>query len=80
MGRNFELIPFGGGRRRCPGLPLALILGLLINCFEWKLEDGVVPKTMNMEEKFGINLRMAQPPRAVPMPTSHNPFIQFILI
>ncbi|KAK9934410.1 hypothetical protein M0R45_021556 [Rubus argutus] len=71
MGRNFELIPFGGGRRICPGLPLAKrmlpsMLGSLINCFDWKLEDGVVPETMNMKEKFGLTLQMAQPLRAVP--------------
>ncbi|KAM5569766.1 geraniol 8-hydroxylase-like [Rosa sericea] len=70
-GRNFELIPFGGGRRICPGLPLAmrmlpLMLGSLLNCFDWKLEDGVVPETINMEEKFGITLQKAQPLRAVP--------------
>ncbi|KAM5568245.1 geraniol 8-hydroxylase [Rosa sericea] len=71
MGRNFELIPFGGGRRICPGLPLAmrmlqLMLGSVINCFDWKLKDGVLPETMNMEEKFGITLQMAQPLIAVP--------------
>ncbi|PQQ16311.1 geraniol 8-hydroxylase-like [Prunus yedoensis var. nudiflora] len=70
-GKNFELIPFGGGRRICPGLPLAmrilpLMLGSLINSFDWKLEDGVVPETMNMEEKFGLTLQMAHPLRAVP--------------
>ncbi|XP_024196361.1 geraniol 8-hydroxylase [Rosa chinensis] len=71
VGKNFELIPFGGGRRICPGLPLAirmlhLMLGSLINCFDWNLEDGVVPETMNMAEKFGLTLQMAQPLRAVP--------------
>lgn len=71
-GRNFELIPFGGGRRICPGYPLArrmlhLMLGSLLNNFDWKLEDGVVAETMNMEEKFGITLQKAQPLRAVPM-------------
>ncbi|KAK9938451.1 hypothetical protein M0R45_015185 [Rubus argutus] len=71
MGKNFELIPFGGGRRICPGLPLAmrmlhLMLGSLINCFDWKLEDGVVPETMHMEDKFGLTLQMAQPLKAVP--------------
>ncbi|KAL6193131.1 hypothetical protein ACLB2K_034215 [Fragaria x ananassa] len=71
MGKNFELLPFGGGRRICPGLPLAmrmlhLMLGSLINCFDWKLEDGVVPETMNLEGKFSISLQMAQPLKAVP--------------
>ncbi|PQQ16312.1 geraniol 8-hydroxylase-like [Prunus yedoensis var. nudiflora] len=72
-GKNFELIPFGGGRRICPGLPLAmrmlnLMLGSLINSFDnWKLEDGVVPEKMNMEEKFGLSLQMAHPLIAVPI-------------
>ncbi|KAL6190558.1 hypothetical protein ACLB2K_036952 [Fragaria x ananassa] len=71
MGNNFELIPFGGGRRICPGSPLAmrmlhLMLGSLINCFDWKLEDGVLPETMNLEDKFSISLQMAQPLKAVP--------------
>ncbi|KAK9911393.1 hypothetical protein M0R45_035309 [Rubus argutus] len=71
MGKSFELIPFGGGRRICPGLPLAirmlhLMLGSLLNCFDWKLEDGVVPETMNMEDKFGITLKKAQPLKVVP--------------
>ncbi|XP_075640071.1 geraniol 8-hydroxylase-like [Castanea sativa] len=72
-GRSFELIPFGSGRRICPGLPLAirmvhLMLGSLVHSFDWKLEDGVTPQNMNMEEKFGITLDMAQPLRAFPMP------------
>ncbi|BBG96399.1 cytochrome P450, family 76, subfamily C, polypeptide 4 [Prunus dulcis] len=70
-GKNFELIPFSAGRRICPGLPwtmpiLPLMLGSLINSFEWKLEDGVLPETLNMEEKFGLTLQMAHPLRAVP--------------
>ncbi|XP_008222072.2 PREDICTED: geraniol 8-hydroxylase-like [Prunus mume] len=70
-GKNFELIPFGAGRRICPGLSwtmriLPLMLGSLINSFEWKLEDGVLPETLNMEEKFGLTLQMAHPLRAVP--------------
>jgi cytochrome P450 len=39
-GQNFELIPFGAGRRMCVGLPLAsrmvhLLLGSLLHSFEW---------------------------------------------
>ncbi|GMI67334.1 cytochrome P450, family 76, subfamily C, polypeptide 4 [Hibiscus trionum] len=71
-GRNFGLVPFGAGRRICPGLPLAsrmlhLMLGSLINSFDWELEGGVSPNEMNMEEKFGITLQMAEPLRAIPV-------------
>lgn len=71
-GQNFELLPFGGGRRMCPGLPLALrmlhlMLGSLINSFEWKLEDGVSPATMDMGDMFGITLKKSQPLQAIPV-------------
>ncbi|EXC17810.1 Cytochrome P450 76C4 [Morus notabilis] len=70
-GRSFELIPFGAGRRICPGLPLAirmlhLMLGTLIHSFDWKLEDD--KKDVDMDDKFGITLEMARPLRAVPSP------------
>lgn len=72
-GTGFELIPFGGGRRICPGLPLAtrmlhLMLGSLVHSFDWTLEGGIKPEDLNMEDKFGISLAMAQPLRAVPVP------------
>ncbi|GAB2227773.1 hypothetical protein Droror1_Dr00009600 [Drosera rotundifolia] len=43
-GHDFELIPFGAGRRTCPGLPIGsrllhLVLGSLIHSFDWKLQD-----------------------------------------
>lgn len=71
--RNFELLPFGAGRRICPGLPLAmrmlhLMLGSIINSFVWKLEDGVTLQNMNMDDKFGLALEMAKPFRAIPIP------------
>ncbi|KAA8522315.1 hypothetical protein F0562_012988 [Nyssa sinensis] len=70
-GHDFELIPFGAGRRICPGLPLAirmvhLMLGSLINSFDWKLEGGIAAEDMNMEEKFGITLQKSQPLLIIP--------------
>ncbi|XP_022159809.1 geraniol 8-hydroxylase-like [Momordica charantia] len=67
-GRSFELIPFGGGRRICPGLPLAmrmlhLMLGSLINFFDWKVEDGF---HVNMDDKFGVAVEMVCSLRAIP--------------
>ncbi|XWS38462.1 hypothetical protein CRYUN_Cryun19dG0133400 [Craigia yunnanensis] len=71
-GRDFVLIPFGAGRRICPGLPLAirmlhLMLGGLIHSFDWKLEDGVTPERLDMEAKYGLVLHKAQPLRAIPI-------------
>lgn len=71
-GRNFELIPFGGGRRICPGLPLAsrmlhLILGSLVNNFDWKIEQGFEKEILDTEDKFGITLEKATPFRAIPL-------------
>ncbi|KAL8261313.1 hypothetical protein R6Q59_025362, partial [Mikania micrantha] len=68
-GQNFELIPFGAGRRICPGLPLALrtipiILGSLLNNFDWKL-DGKM--NIDMNETFGITLQKAKPLCVVPL-------------
>ncbi|XP_058735193.1 geraniol 8-hydroxylase-like isoform X1 [Vicia villosa] len=71
IGHNFELLPFGAGRRICPGISLAtkmlpLMLGSFINCFNWKLEDGMKVEDMNMEDKFGLSLEKSQPLRVVP--------------
>ncbi|CAI0555111.1 unnamed protein product [Linum tenue] len=73
-GHDFELIPFGAGRRRCPGMLLAhrmlhMMLGSLIHWFDWKLPNGVEPKYVDMEEKFGITLHKAKPLLAIPTPT-----------
>ncbi|XP_060181347.1 geraniol 8-hydroxylase-like [Lycium barbarum] len=72
-GKHFELIPFGVGRRICPGLPLALrmvpvMLGSILNSFNWKLEEDIGPEELAMEEKFGITLAKAHPLRAIPSP------------
>ncbi|XP_060181244.1 geraniol 8-hydroxylase-like [Lycium barbarum] len=72
-GKDFELIPFGVGRRICPGLPLALrmvpvMLGSILNSFNWKLEEDIGQEELAMEEKFGITLAKAHPLRAIPSP------------
>lgn len=70
-GQHFEMIPFGGGRRNCPGIPLAqrmvpLILGSLIHEFEWELEKNVTGETMDMREKMGMAVTKLEPLRAIP--------------
>ncbi|CAI0456495.1 unnamed protein product [Linum tenue] len=72
-GKDFELLPFGGGRRVCPGMSLGLrvfhmMLGSLIHWFEWKLPNGVGPEKLDMEEQLGMALHKFKPLLAVPTP------------
>lgn len=58
---NFQLIPFGAGRRACPGMLLGLrnvrlILAQLVHCFNWELPDGKSPEDLDMKEEFGLSL------------------------
>ncbi|TVU06306.1 hypothetical protein EJB05_49513, partial [Eragrostis curvula] len=70
LGRDFNFIPFGSGRQVCLGLPLAnrmvpIMLGSLIHQFEWTLPNGVTRDRINMTEKFGLVLSMANPIHAI---------------
>lgn len=70
-GQDFELIPFGAGRRICPGLPLAhrmvhLMLATFVDNFEWKLEN-IKPEELNMDEKYGLTIQKAVSLKAIPM-------------
>lgn len=70
-GQHFHLLPFGSGRRSCPGATLALQvvqtnLAAMIQCFEWKVTDGT-QGTLDMEEGPGISLPRANPLVCVPV-------------
>ncbi|XVE69299.1 hypothetical protein DITRI_Ditri09bG0140800 [Diplodiscus trichospermus] len=69
-GDNYKLMPFGLGRSSCPGRDLArravgLVLGSLIQCFEWKR----VGETENaMTEGKGPTMPKAKPLEALSKP------------
>ncbi|KAK8472144.1 hypothetical protein PHAVU_002G126200 [Phaseolus vulgaris] len=69
-GQHYELLPFGSGRRRCPGTSLALkvahtTLAAMIQCFEWNEENcGCV----DMKEGTSFILSRAQPMICIPKP------------
>ncbi|XXG78757.1 hypothetical protein AAC387_Pa08g2631 [Persea americana] len=70
-GNDFELIPFSSGRRICPGVPLAtqflqLIVGSMVQSFEWGLPNGIQPSELVMNEKFGLTLQKEPPLLIVP--------------
>ena len=68
--KECKLIPFGGGRRVCLGLPLAyrtvhLILASLLHEFDWVLPEDAMGCGVDMTEKFGIVISMATPLKAI---------------
>ncbi|KAJ3695352.1 hypothetical protein LUZ60_000729 [Juncus effusus] len=74
-GQDFSFVPFGSGRRACPGMPLAtrmipLILASLLNSAEWKLPDGMEPSDIDMTEEFGAAAGLVVPLVAIPVSLS----------
>ncbi|KAK8524772.1 hypothetical protein V6N12_029627 [Hibiscus sabdariffa] len=72
-GHDFELFPFGAGRRMCPGYPLGIkviqaSLGNVLHGFTWKLPDNVSNHHLNMEEIFGLSTPKKYPLQAVAEP------------
>ncbi|KAI4302823.1 hypothetical protein MLD38_038524 [Melastoma candidum] len=65
-GTNFEFLPFGSGKRMCPGARFAvasieLMLANLIYYFDWKLANGLAPEELDMVEDSGLTVRRLNP-------------------
>ncbi|RWR72822.1 Cytochrome P450 [Cinnamomum micranthum f. kanehirae] len=72
-GAHFELIPFGAGRRICPGVTFGVTnsmvpLAELLYYFDWKLPNNMEPKDLDMTENSGITARRRSNLFLVPIP------------
>uniref|UniRef100_A0A0E0M1V4 Cytochrome P450 n=1 Tax=Oryza punctata TaxID=4537 RepID=A0A0E0M1V4_ORYPU len=71
-GRTLEFIPFGSGRRACPGIPLAvavvpMVVAAMVHSLEWRLPEGMAPGDVDVSDRFGAVLELATPLWAVPV-------------
>ncbi|PWA59716.1 cytochrome P450 [Artemisia annua] len=65
-GYNPNFIPFGSGRRMCPGVPLGekmlvYFLASMLHSFDWTLPNG----ELELSDKFGIVLKKNTPLMAI---------------
>ncbi|KAL6211330.1 hypothetical protein ACLB2K_016557 [Fragaria x ananassa] len=74
-GDSFQYIPFGAGRRGCPGIQFALAvkeiaLANLVHRFDWTLPVGARGEDLDMSESTGASIHRKYPLKAVAIPYS----------
>ncbi|KAK2976185.1 hypothetical protein RJ640_012471 [Escallonia rubra] len=70
-GANFIYIPFGEGRRLCPGLnfvvtQVQLLVASLVYHFDWSLPHGMDLADLDLDEKFGLSMMKEKPLLLIP--------------
>nr|KJB73426.1 hypothetical protein B456_011G232900 [Gossypium raimondii] len=71
-GQDFQLNPFGFGRRRCPGIAFGVasiefVMANLLYWFNWKLPAGETAENMDMAELYGLTVTKKTPLPVLPV-------------
>ncbi|TYI07592.1 hypothetical protein ES332_A10G238600v1 [Gossypium tomentosum] len=71
-GQDFQLNPFGFGRRRCPGIAFGVasiefVMANLLYWFDWKLPAGETAENMDMAELYGLTVTKKTPLHVLPI-------------
>ncbi|KAK4596131.1 hypothetical protein RGQ29_014256 [Quercus rubra] len=66
IGQDFQYIPFGGGRRVCPGMSAGLktveyVLANLLYWFDWEFPGSAIGEELDMSEVFGLSIHKKVP-------------------
>ncbi|XP_024025598.1 cytochrome P450 71A1 [Morus notabilis] len=75
-GQDFQFLPFGSGRRGCPGLTFGVfsveyVMANLLYWFDWKCPDvggAILPNELDMSEVYGLTVQKKIPLHLVPVP------------
>ncbi|XVF51657.1 hypothetical protein PTKIN_Ptkin04bG0202000 [Pterospermum kingtungense] len=73
-GTDFRYLPFGSGRRKCPGISLGertlyFIVASFLHSFDWKLPQGT---ELELSGKFGWVMKKKKPLVLIPTPRLLN--------
>ena len=77
LGQDFDFVPFGSGRRGCPGLlfgiaTIEFVIANLLYWFDWKLaSDAGLPEDLDMSEVNGLTVQKKVRLNLVPL--FHSP-------
>ncbi|KAK2985479.1 hypothetical protein RJ640_004330 [Escallonia rubra] len=77
-GTDFQYLPFGAGRRMCPGIAFAqpnveLPLAHLLYHFDWELPNGMKKEELDMTEVLGMTIRRKHDLYLIPIPYHPSP-------
>ncbi|CAL5002982.1 unnamed protein product [Urochloa decumbens] len=74
-GNDFQFVPFGAGRRICPGLnfgmaTVEIMLANLVYCFDWELPAGKKKEDIDLTVVFGLTVHPKE--KLILVPKQHG--------